>query len=40
MNKKAESFKKYLDDNKIKSFTVDEIARLKALPLTKLRMTS
>lgn len=26
MNKKAESFKKYLDDNKIKSFTVDEIA--------------
>ena len=26
MNKKAESFKKYLDDKKITCFTVDEIA--------------
>lgn len=25
MNKKAENFKKYLDDKKIKAFTVDEI---------------
>ena len=29
MNKKAESFKKYLDDKKITCFTVDEVLILK-----------